>query len=146
MFSTNLAFSGDTVYIGGSGKISVQVDLEALDGSMHPKSDQYPVEFTNSFNAFETFEAIQLNAPTGDQNWNSEKRNNQLKLSEANSSMPKQKPKTREDLTIGTEIPAQKPGIQAKANNLIPDTPDPAINSEQKKVAKYSSPESPTPH
>ena len=58
VFSANPAFSEDTVYIGGSGIVSVQVDLSSLDGNSYSEPSQYSFEFTNSLDTFETFDPI----------------------------------------------------------------------------------------
>ncbi len=141
VFSANPAFSEDTVYIGGSGKVSVQVDLSSLDGNSYSEPSQYSFEFTNSLDTFETFDPIQLKVPNIDQHSSREKRNDQLKLSETDSSKMKQNRKTNKALTINKKKPEQRPRIQSKSNKITPDTPDQAINFEQNKVARHSSTE-----
>ncbi len=137
-FSSHPTLSSDTVYIGGSGKIGVQIDLGALDIGTHPNPVHSTFEFTNSLNDFEKFEPIQLKAPNIDQN-----SKNQSGSFEADSSKINQELETKKALTIHAKKPKQRPKIPTGTNNITPDIPDKVLNSEQKNLASYNASERP---
>jgi len=139
VFSVSESLSDDTLYIGGSGKIAVQVDLSVLDIGMVPNPVQHAFEFTNSLNTVDTSALIQLKAPAIAQSHDREETKNQLKLSKSDGSKLNKKPKTEIVSAIDVDRAAKRSKSLVKVDENNIGTPDRMLNSGKNTIEETNS-------